>query len=198
MAREIGINKETTETTEGGKFIRVVDEESAIQEGRFIESIEVGDAANGNAYLQVNIVDKEGKTANKRFFEPSLGQYIESDEALDKADQKLIKVVANLLRRFRGEGVSTPTLGSWKEMFEHVKKEVEGTTGWQNKELRIKLILNKEDFPTLPGYAPIFEDISVPKDQSKLKIEPDFNDRVTKKEAPAPSSEGANAPEIDF
>lgn len=171
----IGFNENTSEVG-GGKFIDVT-KETAIRGGRFIQSITVGDY-EGQPYLDVVVVDREEKTANKRFFEPKEGgTYTDTPEKFTKETNKLLKVTANLVRRFKGEKAVLAG-ATWKEYFENVKKAVEETPGWNKKELRVKVILragkNKDGdigyYPTLPGYAPVFEDITIPISETKLRV----------------------------
>lgn len=205
--RKLGITTETSEETQGSKFIPINSEEDSIQENRYLKELEVGENdQDGQAvsYFQVVVRDSEDRTANKRYFEPRIdGRFINTEEDLAKADQKLLKVLANLIRRFKGDQAETPQVSNWKDMFTQTKRIIEETSGWEKVNLRVKVILNKDDFPTLPGYAPIFENATTPKSESKLKVMPEYNDRVVKNnDTSSPDSDLAAAPaggiDVDF
>ena len=61
---------ENTSEVGGSKFIDVTPE-TAIAEGRFVKEIKFVEAeGDKNAYFEVIVEDKFGKTANRRWFEP--------------------------------------------------------------------------------------------------------------------------------
>jgi hypothetical protein len=178
----IEINESTSEIG-GGKYINI-DPETAISEGRYLKSLEVGKLDNGNCYLDVVIRDNQDKIANRRYFEPSMGGWVDSEEKLKKETNKLIKVITNLIRRFRGNTAKVSG-NTWEEVFNNVKALITGTPGWQALEMRVKLILKEVDIngdtvylPTLPGYAPIFEDTSVSIEKSALKINKNLSNEI--------------------
>jgi hypothetical protein len=164
----IGFDASTKEGS-SSKFIEVTPEK-AIAAGRFIKDITAEVNESGKSFLNVEIIDKEEKTANRRYYEPSVdGSIIKNENDLEKATVKLVGVGANIVRRFKGEDVAISG-ATWKEYFENIVKAVKGTPDWNKKELRVKIILNSSGFPTLPGYAPIMENLNIPISESKLKI----------------------------
>jgi len=165
---QYGVTNQTSESS--SNFIQV-DVTSAIAAGRFIKDLSIGKGESGNPYFEVTIVDRTGATAARRYFEPTIdGNYIKDQKDLDKTVKKLNAVIANLARRFRGETYVTAPTDSFESYIQAVIKDIKSVTGWDKKELRIKVILNTQDYPTLPSYAPIFEDAAVPLAESKLKI----------------------------
>ena len=167
-ATSYGFDENTSEVG-GSKFIDVTPE-TAIAEGRFVKEIKFVEAeGDKNAYFEVVVEDKFGKTANKRWYEPNVdGTYVKNEADLKKAVEKFNKVIANLSRRFLGESYKPQGVTDFKSLCNIVIRDI--GEKYANKELRIKVILNKDDFPTLPAYAPIFEDITVPANQTKLQI----------------------------
>ena len=165
---QYGVNQNTSEST--SNFIQV-DLVSAIATGRFIKELSIGKGESGNPYFEVVVVDKTGATANRRYFEPAIdGNYVKDQKDLQKAVAKLNGVIANLARKFRGEDYVTTGTDSFESYIQTVIKDIKSVAGWEKKELRIKLILNTQDYPTLPSYAPIFEDAALPLAESKIRI----------------------------
>lgn len=163
----IGFNEETPEGSQS-KFIDVTPEKS-IAGGRFLNDISVSDAESGDCYLNVEIRDKDNKTANRRFYEPKIGGFVKNEDDLKKAQNKIVGIGANIVRRYKGEQASISG-ANWREFFNNIVTAVKNTSDWDKKEIRAKVVLNKDNFPTLPGYPPIFEDISIPTSESKLRL----------------------------
>lgn len=159
----IGFDQNTTEVS-GGKFIQINSKEDSIQAGRFLNKIEVGQLDDGTNWIEVEVRNAENQIANRRWFEPKKGGFVESDDDLKKAQNKVNKVMANLVRRIKGDQF-TIQAATYGEFFQKVKEAIEATPGWNQKEMRIKVVLKETQdggfFPTLPAYAPIFEEVSV-------------------------------------
>lgn len=164
-----GISKDTVEIG-GGKFIQV-DRTTAISTGRYLENIEYGVTDNGNKFIEVTVREKDGKTASRKYFEPTIdGNYVKTEEELEKVGNKFNTLMANLTRRFLGDNYVVENVSSFEEYCKRIAADIKRVPGWDKKEMRVKVVLNKDDYPTLPGYAPAFEDASVPLAESKLKI----------------------------
>jgi hypothetical protein len=179
-----GVNTDTKEQS-ASRFIDV-DAATAIAAGRFIKDLSYGVTENGNKYFEVIIVDKEGATAARKYFEPVIDEtYIKTPADLTKSINKFNAVVANLTRRFLGDNYAVVGATSFEGFAKKVIEDVKKVPGWDKIELRVKLIRNKEGFPTLPSYAPIFEGADLPLAESKLKItrfdnvDPDRDAKVT-------------------
>lgn len=122
---------------------------------------------DSGAYLGVEETDAEEKKINKRFYEPRMGSYVKTDADLKKAVIKFNKVLANLARKFLGEQY-TMQGASFQEVCEKVITDIGNK--YVGVKLRTKVILNTNNFPTLPGYAPIWELMTVPLKDTKLGI----------------------------
>lgn len=158
----IGFDKTTSE---GSKFIRV-SPETAISNDRFVTKLETGVGENGNAWLQCTVTDSAGATANKRWFEPSMGGYIDDAEKLKKAEDKTLKIIMNLVRRFKGNEVSIKGV-NYKEFFDSAVAAVQSVPNWDKKPLQILVVNGKPTddgavFPTLPNFPPIFAENNAP------------------------------------
>lgn len=175
MSNEFGVTKDTVEIG-GGKFIQV-DRTTAINTGRFLKDIvyDVTTKKDGEEVeiLEITVSEADGKIATKRYYKPRIdGTIIKNKKELEKAINKLNTVVANLTRRFHGDDYVISGTSSFKEYCEKIITDIKKVPGWDKKEMRIKVVLNDGGFPTLPSYAPVFEDVSVPLAESKLKIGP--------------------------
>lgn len=168
----------TENTHEGSapKFI-LVSPETAIADDRRIENLETGqtDDAAAKAWIQVEVIDSVGSRVNKRYYEPRMGDmYIDTQDKFNKAIAKVNGVLTNLVRRFKGEQFVLTGATSALDFFNKVVEAIKSTPNWNEKDLRILVVngktTDKGTFPTLPNFAPIFEDVSVPIEKSKLKI----------------------------
>jgi hypothetical protein len=159
-----GFDESTVESS-GSKFIQVTPE-TAIATGRFIKELKF-EENEGNPYIEISVVNVQGQTANRRYYAPKIdGTYTKTEEDLKKAVVKFNSLMANLSRRFLGESYKPAGVADFSSLCKVIIKDI--GTKYVNKELRVKVILNKDNFPTLPAYAPVFEDVAtVP---SKLVI----------------------------
>jgi hypothetical protein len=159
-----GFTAETKEQ-EVSKFIQVTPE-TAIATGRFIKDLKYEDN-NGNPYFEVTVINKENQTANHRWYQPKIdGTIIKTQEELDKKISQFNGVMANLSRRFLGENYVPQGVTSFETLCKRIIADIGNK--YINKELRIKVVLNKNNYPVLPNFSPIFEDITT--NPSKLSI----------------------------
>lgn len=152
----------------GSDYINLSNGDKPIDTGRYIDSINYAEA-NGNAYLEVTVIDNDGKTASRRYFEPKIdGVIVKDEDALSKKQQQFSKLVANIGRRFLGTDYVLPET----ESFEQFCKKFISDLGEKYKgvELRVKLVMNNKNFTTLPAYAPAFELATVLESESSLKV----------------------------
>lgn len=157
----------TSEVTATGKFIP-----AGIQDNiTFRSAIWLEDAGGGNPALEIIFEDADGRTVSKRYFDPSKSQY-----DVEKAVNKFNKIAKNLATKFLGDNAAISGT-DFKSFCQNLITQLTPHFGSPNK-LRVKVILNNSDFPTLPGYAPICELMTVSKEQSTLKIMENFRDRV--------------------
>ena len=162
-----GFDSETkSEEAVTGKFIP-----AGINNNVMLKEVAFNDEGD-NHFMEITMEDKEGRTVNRRYFDPSNDRY---DVA--KAVNKFNKVCKNLATKFLGDDFEMEGAKSFKAFVNNFAKAMKPHFGTGN--LRVKVILNKGDFPTLPGYAPIFESMEVTPAESKLFINAEF-DRVEK------------------
>lgn len=187
-----GFNEETSEES-GQKFIQVTPE-TAIDTGRYIQDVrKVSEDGSKPPYLIIDVVDKQGLTVSGYFFKPEMGKgfIAEGDaETLKNQINKINRVFKNLTTRFQDENFEIES-ETWDNYLDQVIDAVKKSPNWQNKELRVKVVLNNKGYPTLPSSAPIFEDASVPIEESKLRIRKgQYGDKV---EVPMPDSDTSSS-----
>jgi len=162
-------------TSEGKSFIKVTPK-TAISTGRFIKDIRFVPAKDGaNAYLEIEVRDANNATASRRYYEPKIDERIKDEEALEAAQRKINAVAKNLTTKFLGEDYKITGVKTFEEFCNKIITDIKKTPGWDKKELRIKVVLNANGYPTLPSYSPIFELATVPPEQSILAINPRFD-----------------------
>ena len=189
-----GVNKDTVEIG-GGKFIQV-DRLTCIATGRYLDEVETGKTDDGVPFLQISVRENDGKTAQRRYFEPRIdGEYINNEKDLEKAENKFNALVANLMRIFYGDNYDTGEVDSFETYVKKIESDVKRSPGWNKREMRVKLVLNPKDYPTIPSYAPVFEDAKIPLAESKLKIGP--YDRIEKAEVKADEDREPTPEEVE-
>lgn len=168
-----GITGDTVSEESSSKFMA-----PGINEGTFVTKIEfVIDPSN--PYLLIEMENTEGKTVNRRYFQPKIdGNIVKDAKDLKKAAEKIVKVIANLARKFKGETyVCTGT--DFASLCRNVIADIGDS--YKGKVLRTKVLLNKQNYPVLPAYAPIWEDSSVISPEH-TKLEINDIDKVKKSE----------------
>lgn len=190
----IGFDQNTAEGPKS-KFI-VVSPETAISAGRYVTELTTGNMDDGKAWLQCVITDNTGATANKRWFEPTMGQYITTEEDLKRAQTKIIGIVANLVRRFKGEEYVMTGATTFKEFFDKAVAAIKSTPNWDKEEIQVLVVNGKPTadggvFPTLPNFPPIFDDVN--SDKPKLSISDKYHDvKAWEGSAVTPDNDGAS------
>lgn len=146
-----------------------ITKENAISRGRYISNIEYRKTDTAE-WIQISIIDRDGRTARRSYFPPKMGQgYTNSEEQFDKEMGKLNGVMANLAKTFLGDDYETGEVAT----FEAYAKKIISDIGnkYSKKELRIKLVYDNKNRPSLPSYGRIFEDpIKVPDNETKLTL----------------------------
>lgn len=171
---QYGFDDNTVSEKRTGGFI-----EPGIRENLEISKLELtaGEGDN-NPFLFVEATDPEGRTVHKRFYEPTIGGFITSQEILQREVKKFNGVIANISRKFLGHNYKA-TGNNFTEVVSKVITDI--GANFSGIKLRGKIVLNQKDFPTFPGYAPIFErmdEVTIEKTELKLGI----NDKVIREE----------------
>lgn len=130
------------------------------EEGKY--PIVYGESKKGNKFAAFHFVNDKGEVLVHTEYEPS-------DEDQEKLDNKTL----NQIKRFKH--IITKFVPDEKFIFEasdfksFVEKSIQILgTSYVGKKLRIKVVLNSNDYTTLPNYVPFIENMEVAK--SKLSI----------------------------
>ena len=149
----------------------------------------VKDEESGNSYFEIEFTDIKGlySPVSRRFYEPKEGTFIKSKEDLEKAIKKINNVFGNFTRT-----LISPTfmLKDIKSFDDYITKLAEALNKVIAKKtlVRAVIVLNSSDFPTLRGYAPVIEPMSVKAAESILRTSR-FDKLVESNDAPKPDSD---------
>ena len=149
----------------------------------------VKDEESGNSYFEIEFADVKGlySPVSRRFYEPKEGTFIKSKEDLEKAIKKLNNVFGNFTRT-----LISPTfmLKDIKSFDDYITKLAEALNKVIAKKalVRAVIVLNNSDFPTLRGYAPVIESMSVKANESILRTSR-FDKLVESNDAPKPDAD---------
>jgi hypothetical protein len=148
----------------GSKFINVTPE-TCVAKNRFLVDIVVDTDAG---FMDVFIKDRYEKTAKKRYYIPALGKsYIDTEERLKSETSKLVGILTNLSRTVCGEDYKSKPATTLNEFVSNVVGDIKRTPGWNSKEYYFKVVLDKNNFPTLPGYSPVMKPATLTLDEVK-------------------------------
>ena len=160
---QYGFDDKTVSEKQSGGFIQ-----PGIRENLEITKLELVTIDTTNPFMLVEVTNESGQTVHRRYYEPSMGNFITSQAILQKEVKKFNGVIANIARKFLGHAYKA-TGSSFEDVVTKVITDIGNR--YQGVKLRGKIILNTKDFPNLPGYAPIFERMDeVTADKSELKI----------------------------
>lgn len=135
-----------------------------IHENIELKSVTYKVSDKGNQFLAFLFANPEG-------IELSFTEYEPKDEDLVKFQSKTqnqIKRVHHLMTKFITKEEAELKANSFKEFAEAVIAKL--SNKFVGVKLRIKVIYGWNDYTTLPKYTPFIELMSIPKEQSKLKI----------------------------
>jgi hypothetical protein len=131
---------------------------------------------NGSEFIAFHFLNPEGQTFVHTEWIPSA-----DDSAV------LAKKQANLVKRLLHIGKKLVDASAFKqiktESFEQLAKSYINIIGdsYKNKLFRGKIIYNNKNYTTFPNYVPFLESMSIPLEESKLKLSAD--DKIVKSKA---------------
>jgi len=157
------------EVKKGGAYKpMVITSENAISEGRYLNRIEFRKTEKAK-WLTLEVKDKDGGIARKSYFEPKMGNFIDTPEKLAKEQGKFSGVMRSLTRAMLSDNYETGKIDSFEEFCLKIQHDIPDSLF--NKELRIKCIYDKNNNPSLPNFGVVFEDpTKVPLEQSKIRM----------------------------
>ena len=141
---------------EGRTLPIVINKDNAIARGRYINKIEYRKTDKAE-FLTIEVIDKNGMTARKSYFPPQLGKgFVKTQEDFDKEQSKFNRVMKNLTNVLLTSDYETGEVASFEQFCNKVISDI--GKSYYSKELRIKLVYDKKNWPTLPAWPTMFED----------------------------------------
>lgn len=197
---------------------------AGIQENIKLESVDFASVSEtGDPVIQVNFIDEFGSTLREILWEVDeeqtkqwnrsadkthgrtnkemgweKGDPITDEDAVKKAYMLFNQRAKHIATKFVDEDTIVEALkgaGSYKE-FGEAYAGLFTEDRISNTLVRLKVVLNSKDYSTLPKFPPFIESMSVPRDKSKLEIDPQY-DRVTKANADTDADDPMSMAEED-
>jgi hypothetical protein len=158
-----------------------ITKENAIARGRFINRVEYRKTDKGE-FCAIEVIDKAGNTARKSYFPPKIGVgFVKTQADFDKEQGKFNRTMKNLTNVLLGKDYETGNVSTFEEFCNRIISDIGKV--YINKELRIKLVYNSKNLPTLPAYPTMFEDPTLISD-ADTKMTLTQWDKVEKTEIP--------------
>ena len=166
----LGFDNTTAEVNDF-KYITVTSKEDAIQENIYFEDFKVEKwEGKDDAYLEVTVRNDKGQTANRRYTEPKIDGTIIKDEAgLKKATDKFLKISKNIATKVLGENAAVKG-NNWFELWTNLVNSIKAKPGWNKVPMRAVFVHDNNGYTKLRTFSPIFELMSVSKENSQLKV----------------------------
>lgn len=128
-----------------------------------------GIAANGSKFWDLQVKDSKGNENNIREYDIDTTR----PDSAKKVESQL-KRLKHILSKFVPEGTPLPQAQTFPELWtaiENLLRQHQANT----KPFRLKLVYNDKGYLTVPKYVPFIESMSIPEEQSKLKLDPKFD-----------------------
>lgn len=181
--------------TEGGNFdpskifgYEVVEDNviTSLLEGVVISGFDKGTSSTGSEYWDIQLTDNKGNSYNMREFDIDMTR-----EHWEKKQASQLKRLKHVLSKFVPEGTPLPQAATFPELWQGVQQLLTANA-CNTKPIRLKLVYNNKGFLATPAYVPFMELASVPAEQSKLRLNPDF-DTLIRPQADKPQAAAAPA-----
>jgi len=151
----------------------------------FISGFEIGQGT-GSKFFDIKLKDSNGNETNMREYEPDPNR-----DDFEKKKKSQITRLKHILTKFAPEGTQLPQANTFPDLWEAVKTMLIAQQ-CNTKPMRLKLIYNTKGYLTIPKYVPFIESMSVPAEETKLKLT-DF-DQLTRPQADKPEAAMAAEP----
>ena len=200
----LNLNDETIKS-EGGSFdsskifgysvVEKVDDRDTIVrtlDNVLVTGFDTGTPSVGNEFWDVKLKDEKGNEYNMREYDVDTTR-----EYWEKKQASQLKRLKHLLSKFVPEGTDLPQAKTFPELWKAVQTLLMQSQ-CNTKPMRLKLVYNDKGYLTTPAYVPYLEPMTVAGEQSKLKLNANFDtlirpqkdDAGAKFAAPAAQAEG--------
>lgn len=143
---------------------------AGIQENVTIKSIRTDVSPNGKAFLEIAF-EKDGATMLHTEYEPKLGEYTTTEEALQNKQTNQYSRMLQILTCFYKDEEINFNGSSFKEFASYIKSMLDSAD--KSKKLRIKIVYNDKGYTTLPNYAKytFIEPMELPEGQTSAIVQ---------------------------
>jgi hypothetical protein len=135
-----------------------------INENLELVGISYETSKNGNEFLSFSFKDEDGKTLTHTEWKPTdLDPMVLQNKILNQ-----MKRVRHIATKFVSNTEFTFTSNSFEDFSKKVISILENK--FTGVKIRCKVVYNNSNFTTLPNYIPFMELMSIPKENTKLRI----------------------------
>jgi hypothetical protein len=132
----------------------------------------IATSTTGSKYWDIQLKDSKGNEYNLREFDVDMTR-----EGWEKKQASQLKRLKHILSKFVPEGTPLPSATTFPELWIGVQKLLTANQ-CNTKPIRLKMVYNNKGYLTTPAYVPFMELASVPVEQSKLKLDANFDTLV--------------------
>lgn len=132
-----------------------------IHENMFLKEVNVSLEDDENKYIEFVFNDKDNTyyPISRRYYEPKMGGFVDTEDKLVKAVNRFNSVMANISRNLLGNKYTVVGVKTFDEFIMKVKRDLQAAI---NKvPVRLVVVLNNNDFPTLRSFSPVIESMSI-------------------------------------
>ncbi len=109
-------------------------------------------------YLDVEVSNKQGQTANQRYYEPTLGKAGVTEENIGWKTNAIVSIIKNVASMYLPVNYTVPAQPTFAAFLNKVVADI--GTKIDNHEVKTVIVYNSKDFPSLRQYGLIFESIN--------------------------------------
>ena len=137
-----------------------------INENVMLKEVNCNKTPQGKDFLEIVFENEQGQTATMTEWKNEKGQYIKSDEDLQRADNTQFGRICQILDCFYPQRPDAE-LSTFKEMIDWTKQMLD-TMIATKKKLRLKVIYDKKGYTKVSKLGIFVEDMSITDSQIKL------------------------------
>ena len=109
-------------------------------------------------YLDVEVVNKQGQTANQRYYEPIVGKAGVTEENIGWKTNAIIAQIKNIASMYMPANYTVPPQPTFAAFLNKIVGDI--GTKINNVDVKTVIVYNNKDFPSLRQYGLIFESLN--------------------------------------
>ena len=149
---EFGFDENTPTVAGGGKKINTM----GINIVK-ISKIEVVTNEKGT-YFDIEVINKQGQTANQRYYEPTIGRAKTTEENIGWKMNAMISFIKNIATLYLPANYTVPAQPTFAAFINKVVADI--GTKINNIEVKTIIVYNDKDFPSLRSFGIVFESMN--------------------------------------